>query len=163
MKTVTIDIETTLDEAAAAQCGYVPSDQFAPFSLHQVVCASTLAVISKADGQRFYALESFSRGTTSERGIIISLETAVDDADVLLTFNGYQFDLPVLLAKAALHELHVPRLLGMHNRSRVGKHLDLFDQVKRTAAPTSLVQICAPFGIPVKREPASTVSDFATR
>ncbi|RST30109.1 hypothetical protein HMF7854_04185 [Sphingomonas ginkgonis] len=163
MKTVTIDIETALDEEAAARCGYVPSDEFAPFPLHQVVCASALAVLSKADGQRFYALESFSRGLVSERGIIMSLETAVDDADVLLTFNGYQFDLPVLLARAALHELHVPRLMDMHNRSMVGKHLDLFDQLKRAAAPTSLAQICAPFGIPVKQEPASTVSALVTR
>jgi hypothetical protein len=45
----------------------------------------------------------------------------------------------------------------MHNRSKVGKHLDLFDQLKRAAAPTSLAQICAPFGIPVKQEPASIV------
>lgn len=163
MKTVTIDIETTLDEEAAARCGYVPSDEFAPFPLHTIVCASALAVIGTANGGRFYALESFSRGSMSERGIILSVETAVDDADVLLTFNGYQFDLPVLLARAALHELHVPRLLDMHNRSRVGKQLDLFDQLKRAAAPTSLAQICAPFGIPVKQEPASTVPELLAR
>lgn len=163
MKTVTIDIETILDEEAAARCGYVPSDEFAPFTLHQIVCASALAVIGTTQGEHLYALESFSRGSMSERGIILSLEAAVDDADVLLTFNGYQFDLPVLLVRAALHELHVPRLLDMHNRSRVGKHLDLFDQLRRAAGPTSLGQICAPFSIPVKQQPADAVPDFVAR
>lgn len=163
MKTVTIDIETTLDEEAAARCGYVPSDEFAPFPLHAIVCASSLAVIRKADGERYYSLESASRGSTSERGIIMSLETAVDDADVVVTFNGYSFDLPVLLARAALHELHVPRLLDLHNRCRVGKHLDLFDQLKRGAMPTSLAQVCAPLAIPAKQESASTVAELVAR
>lgn len=160
MKTVTIDVETILNEEAAARCGYVSSDEFAPFPLHTVVCATSLAVIGRADGQQSYALESFSRGGMSERGIIMSIEKAVDDADVLLTFNGYTFDLPVLLARAAVHELHVPRLLDLHNRSRVGKHLDLLDQLKRAAKPTSLAQICAPFAIPVKQEAANTVSEL---
>jgi hypothetical protein len=45
----------------------------------------------------------------------------------------------------------------------VGKHLDLFDQLKRGASPTSLAQICAPFAIPVKQEPASTVAELVRR
>ena len=163
MKTVTIDIETILDEEPAARCGYVPSDEFAPFPLHTLVCASTFAVTGTATGCQFYALESFSRGSMSERGIIMSLESAVEDANVVLTFNGYRFDLPVLLARAALHELHVPRLLDLHNRSRVGKHVDLFDQLKRDAAPTSLAQICAPFAIPVKQDSANTVPELVVR
>ena len=48
VKTVTIDIETTLDEEAAARCGYVPSNEFAAFPLHTVVCASALAVVRRA-------------------------------------------------------------------------------------------------------------------
>lgn len=163
MKTVTIDVETIVDKEAAARCGYVPSTEFAPFPLHGVVAASALAVTGTATGRQFYALESFSRGSMSERGIIMSLEAAVEDANVVLTFNGYGFDLPVLLARAAVHELHVPRLLDLHNRSRVGKHVDLFDQLKRDAAPTSLAQICAPFGIPVKQDPANTVVKLVAR
>ncbi|GLR48101.1 ribonuclease H-like domain-containing protein [Sphingomonas astaxanthinifaciens] len=163
MKTVTIDVETTLDEEAANRCSYVPTGDFAPFPLHQIVCASALVVIESPKGESFYALETFSRGSMSERGIILSLETVVDDADVVVSFNGYQFDLPVIRARAALYELHIPRLIETHNRSRVGKHLDLFDQLKRTASPAGLAQVCAPFGIPVKQESANTVADLVVR
>jgi DNA polymerase elongation subunit (family B) len=141
MKTVIFDVETTMDELAAARCGYIPSEEFAPFPLHTVVCASYLAVVSKGDGENSYTLESFSQGTMSERGIIMSLEEAVEDANVVITFNGFDFDLRVLLNRAALHELYVPRLLDLLNRSRVGKHLDLFDQLKRGASPRSVLRL----------------------
>lgn len=160
MKIVSIDIETVLDAEAADRCGYVASDEFAPFPLHAIVCASAFSVIGSAQGRNFYALESFSRGDMSERGILMAIEAAVSDANVVLTFNGYRFDLPVLLARAMLHEVPVPRLIDLQNRSRVGRHLDLFDQLKRDAAPVSLAQLCAPFAIPVKQAPAATVAEF---
>jgi predicted PolB exonuclease-like 3'-5' exonuclease len=95
VKIVSIDIETVLDEDAADRCGYVQSDEFAPFPLHSIVCASALSVIGNAKGEHFYALESFSRGSMSERGILMAIEAAVDDANVVLTFNGHTFDLPL--------------------------------------------------------------------
>jgi len=163
MKTVIIDIETVLDEEAAERCSYVPTDEFAPFPLHRIVCASALSVTTSAPGEQFYALESFSRGAMSERGIIMSLEAAVDDASVVVSFNGYRFDLAVLLTRAMVHEAHVPRLIDLQNRSRVGKHVDLFDQLKRDAAPVSLAQLCAPFGIPAKQEPTDSVAELVAR
>lgn len=160
MKVVSIDIETVIDEEAAERCGYTPSDEFAPFPLHTIVCASAFSVTGMADGGSLYAVESFSKGGMSERGIIACVEEAVADASVVYTYNGCRFDLPVLLTRAMVHEAHVPRLMDLQNRSRVGRHLDLFDQIKRDAAPVSLRQLCAPFSIPVKKMPVARVKDL---
>lgn len=162
MKTVTIDIETVLDEESAERCGYASSDEFTPFPLHKIVCASAFSVTGTISGENLYALESFSRRTMSERGIIASVEEAITDANVVFTFNGVRFDLPVLATRAMVHEVHVPRLIELQNRSRVGRHIDLFDQVTRDAAPVSLRQLCAPFAIPVKQTPAACVAELVT-
>lgn len=160
MKVVSIDIETVLDEEAAARCGYMPSAEFAPFPLHRIVCASAFSVTGRAGGEYLYALESFSRRTSSERAIIAGIEEAVADANVVITYNGARFDLPVLVTRAMVYEVHVPRLVDLQNRSRVGRHMDLFDQVKSDAAPVSLRQLCAPFSIPVKQSPIACVDDL---
>lgn len=160
MQTVSIDIETVLDEGAATRCGYTPTDEFAPFPLHEIVCASAFSVTRTVDGEMLYAVESFSRRTMSERAIVASMEEAVADANVVVTFNGGRFDLPVLVTRAMLHEVCVPRLIDLQNRSRVGRHCDLFDEVKREAEPVSLAQLCAPFSIPVKQRPAARVGEL---
>lgn len=160
MKTVSFDIETVLDHEVAERCDYTPSDEFAPFPLHQIVCASAFSVTRMVDGEHLYAIESFSRRTHSEAGIIASVEAAVADANVVFTFNGIRFDLPVLAIRAMVHEVHVPRLIDLQNRSRVGRHADLFEQVKRDAAPVSLRQLCSPFLIPVKQTPAACVAEL---
>jgi hypothetical protein len=160
MKTVAIDVETVLDEGAAERCGYTPTDEFAPFPLHEIVCASAFSLTRVPDGQMLYAVESFSRGIMSERAIVASIEEAVSDANVVVTFNGGRFDLPVLLTRAMLHEVHVPRLVDLQNRSRVGRHYDLFEDVKRDATPVSLALLCAPFSIPVKQRPAARVDEL---
>ena len=138
MKVVSIDIETVLNEEAANRCGHTPSEDFAPFPLHSIVCASVFSITGRATGDHLYAVESFSRRTMSERGIIASVEEAVADANVVITYNGARFDLPVLVTRAMVHEVHVLRLVDLENRSRVGRHTDLFDQVSRDAAPVSL-------------------------
>lgn len=160
MKVVCIDVETVLDEEAADRCGYTPSAEFAPFPLHRIVCASAFSVTGRVRGEYLYALESFSMGTVSEHAIIAAVEEAVSDANVVITYNGARFDLPAIVTRAMVHEVHVPRIADLQNRSRVGRHIDLFDQVKRDAAPVSLRQLCAPFSIPVKQAPATCVDDL---
>lgn len=162
MKVVSIDIETVLDEEAADRCGYTPSAEFAPFPLHRIVCASAFSVTGRVSGEYLYALESFSRRTVSERAIIAGVEEAVSDANVVITYNGARFDLPALVTRAMVHEVHVPRIADLQNRARIGRHMDLFDQVKRDAAPVSLRQLCAPFSIPVKQSPAACVDEHVT-
>jgi DNA polymerase elongation subunit (family B) len=162
MKIVSIDIETVLDEEAAERCGYTPSEDFAPFPLHAIVCASAFSVTGTASGDRLYAVESFSLGKMSERGIVASVEEAVGDADIVYSFNGSRFDLPVMAMRAMVHEVHVPRILDLQNRSRIGRHFDLLEQVKRDAAPISLRQLCAPFGIPSKQAPSTRVAEHAS-
>lgn len=160
MKTVTIDIETVLDQDLAERCGYAPSEEFAPFPLHTIVCASAFSVTRTPTGTPLYSLESFSGRTMSERGIIASVEDAVSDANLVFTYNGAHFDLPVLVNRATVHEVHVPKLIDLQNRSRVGRHMDLFQEVKRGAEPVSLRQLCAPFSIPVKQGAAIRVADL---
>ena len=160
MKVVSIDIETVLDEEAAERCGYTPTEEFAPFPLHRIVCASAFAVTGRISGERLYSLESFSLRNMSERAIIANVEEAISDANVVISFNGIRFDLPVLATRAMMHEVHVPNIVDLQNRSRIGRHTDLFEQVKRDAAPVSLRQICAPFAIPVKQTPDTSVGDL---
>lgn len=160
MKAVSIDIETVLDEEAAARCGYMPSAEFTPFPLHRVVCASAFSVTGMPNGGYLYSVESFSRRTLSEQGIVASIEEAVADANVVYTYNGFRFDVPVLLTRAMVHEVHAPRLLDLQNRSRVGRHMDLFEQIKSDATPVSLRQLCATLSIPVKQAPAAQVSEL---
>jgi predicted PolB exonuclease-like 3'-5' exonuclease len=160
MQVVSIDIETALDAKAVQRCGFTPSDEFAPFPLHEIVCASAFTVTRTRTGETLYAVESFSRGSMSERAIIASIEQAVVDATYVITYNGFAFDLPVLATRAMLHEVHVPRLVELRNRSRVGRHHDLFAEIKREAGPVSLRQLCAPFDIPVKPDLAARVSEL---
>lgn len=162
MQVVAVDIETILDEEAAERCGYTASDEFAPFPLHKIVCASAFTVTDACAGGHLYALESYSRRTLSEAGIVASIEAAIADANVVLTYAGSRFDLPVLLTRAMVHEVHVPRLIDLQNKSRIGRHLDLLEQIKRDAAPVTLRQLCAAVSIPVKQSPAAKVSELVT-
>jgi predicted PolB exonuclease-like 3'-5' exonuclease len=161
MQVVSIDIETILDEEAAQRCGFGSSDEFAPFPLHKIVCASAFTITRTRDGQSLYAIESYSRRTMSERAIVASVEQAVSDATYVITYNGFGFDLPVLATRAMVHEVYVPRLLDLRNRSRIGRHRDLFDEIKRDSGPVSLSQLCSPFSIPVKQSPGQRVSELA--
>jgi hypothetical protein len=160
MKTVSLDIETVLDEEAAARCSYVPSGNFAPFTLHQIACASALSVTRTPAGEMLYALESFSLSRMSERAIIASVEETIADANTVSTFNGCDFDLPVLGLRAMVHEVYAPKLVELQNRSRVGRHCDLLEEIRRCASPVSLAELCAPFAIPVKQAPGVRVAEL---
>lgn len=47
-KKVVLDIETILDEDAAARAGFLDADGFPPFSLHRLACVSLLIVEQEA-------------------------------------------------------------------------------------------------------------------
>lgn len=151
MKTVVLDVETIADQHAMARCGYQAEEGvFAPWPLHELVCASVLTVRRPSNSDLEFKLESVSRGTTNERGIVASVEKAINDADRILTYNGKAFDVPVLLARAIVAGEFVPTLARLGHRCRPGLHQDLHDDIKGAGGGIKLVHFCAPFGIPAK-------------
>jgi predicted PolB exonuclease-like 3'-5' exonuclease len=151
MKTVVLDIETIPNVEAMSRARYVPEPgEFAPWPLHEIVCASVFTVESSAYGQSRFDLRSFSRRETTEAGIVASVERAVEDAQQIVTYNGQAFDLPVLVTRAVVHELHAPTLARLSDRCRPGLHMDVHERIRGSNAGVKLAHLCAAFGIPAK-------------
>jgi hypothetical protein len=151
MKTVVLDVETIADTAAMARAGYVSAEgEFAPWPLHELACASVLIVRKLGLNEPTFDLRSFSRGEMSERAIIASVERIIEDAQLIITYNGQALDLPVLVARAILNDESIPTLARLNDRCRPGLHYDLHQQVKGTGAGIKLAHLCAAFGIPAK-------------
>ena len=152
MKTLTIDIETLPDLAAHQRAGMDPAAGFPPFAMHEIACVSVLTVESHDWDSRRFGIETLSRETTSERGIILEIEQMLASADEVVTFNGRAFDVPVLLARAAVTGQAVPRITRLYRRSHVGFHADLLEEVTAfgIAPRLKLAQLCAAFAIPAK-------------
>lgn len=155
-KTLTIDIETIPDQDACSAAGVDPAAGFPPWPLHEILCVSILTVERTGwNGHRF-AVETLSRAALSERAIVEEVERRVEDATDVLTFNGRGFDVPVLLSRAALAGVAVPKIARLASRSHVGCHADLLDEVTAYGAARGikLAHLCAAFRIPVKLEAA---------
>ncbi len=151
MKTAVLDIETIADRRAMERCGYREEDGvFAPWPLHQIACASVLTVCRVGLDDLAFDLHSFSRGQMHERGIVASVEWAVEDANQIITYNGRAFDIPVLLSRAILTDEDVPTLARLGGRSRPGLHYDLHEQIKGAGGGIKLAHLCAAFSIPAK-------------
>ena len=151
MKTVVLDVETIADRSAMERCGYEEDEGvFSPWPLHQLACASVLSVRSAAYTDIAFDLRSFSRRSMGERGIVASVERAIEGADQILTFNGKAFDIPVLLARAIVAEEFVPTLARLGHRCRPGIHRDLHEELKGSGGSIKLVHLCAAFAIPAK-------------
>lgn len=151
MKTVVLDVETIADPLAMERCGYEQEEGvFAPWPLHQLACASMLTVHGSANGRLEFDLRSASRGEMSERGIVATVERAIEDADQVITYNGRAFDIPVLLTRAVLADEFVPTLARLAHRCRPGLHYDLHEEVKGPGGGIKLAHLCAAFSIPAK-------------
>lgn len=152
MKTIVIDIETIPDLAAHERAGIDPASGFPPFPLHEIACVSVLTAETYDWNSLRLGIETLSRETNSERGILLELEQIVASADEVLTYNGRGFDVPVLLARAAMTEQPVPNIARLHSRAHAGFHADLLDEVTGfgSAPRLKLAQLCAAFAIPVK-------------
>lgn len=151
MKTVVLDIETVTDSAAMARAGYIKEEEeFPPFPLHELACTSVLVVETRRYDEPDFKLLSFSRGEMGERGIVASVERAVEDAQQIITYNGQAFDLPVLVTRAILTGEEIPTLARLNDRCRPGLHYDLHQQIKGVGAGIKLAHLCAAFGIPAK-------------
>lgn len=153
MKTLVLDIETRPDAAACARAGIDPDAAFPPFPLHEILCVSILEIVRGGWNDHAYAIDTYSRLDLSERGIIEAVEERVSEAQCVLTYNGRGFDVPVVIARAALCGLVVPAINTLTVRT-TGRHEDLLDEVSfnRAAPKLPLAALCAAFAIPVKFE-----------
>lgn len=154
MKTIVIDIETFPCAPAMQQAGVDAEAGFPPWPLHELACVSLLSVDRDTMGKPVFAIETFARDRHAERGIVASVERAVENAREVITFNGRGFDVPVLLARAAVCGEPAPAIAKLHSQGRFvrGAHLDLLEEVTaRGAAPRiRLLDLCAAFRVPVK-------------
>ena len=159
-KTVSLDIETRPDVRACERAGVDPDVGFQPFPLQELVCGSVLTIISDRERKLSFSLESFTRERMGERGIVASVERALEDAREVVTFNGSGFDLPALMVRAALTGEVVPSLARLHSSSAhvQRRHVDLAREIRgRGNAPAvKLVELCAAFSIPVKMDCAGS-------
>jgi hypothetical protein len=162
MRTVVLDVETIADREAMKRCGYTESPEvFAPWPLHRLACASTLTIVQSGLSDLSFDLRSYSHREMGERGIVASVERAIEDADQVLTYNGRAFDFPVLLARSILVDEHVPTLARLGNRCRPGLHFDLYEQVKASDGGIKLSHLCAAFSIPAKMCRGDRVASLA--
>jgi hypothetical protein len=153
MKTLFLDIETRPDAAACARAGIDLTAGFPPFPLHEILCVSILEIVRSGWEGVAFAIDTYSRIDLSERGIIDAVEERVSEAQCVVTYNGRSFDVPVLIARAAVCGLVVPAINTLTIRT-TGHHEDLLDEVSfnRAAPRLPLSALCAAFDIPVKVE-----------
>ncbi|WP_162302003.1 ribonuclease H-like domain-containing protein [Croceibacterium ferulae] len=164
MKTVTLDIETIPDLDACQLAGVDPAEGFPAWPLHQMLCVSLLTCERIGWDEHRFEIETFSRSDHGERAIVAEVERRLQDATMVQTFNGRAFDLPVLLARAAVTGEETPALQRAGSRSSAGFHHDLMDTVTNSGAAVrpKLVELCAGLGIPAKLElGSSSVSRLA--
>lgn len=153
-----LDIETIADPDACARAGVDPQAGFPSWPLHQLLCVSLLAVTRGIGGALEFGIATFSRSTLSERAIVAEVERRVEQTRTLLTYNGRGFDIPVLLARAAVTGEAVPGLIRAGSRASCGFHTDLMDEVTANGAAVrpKLLELCAGFCIPAKLDIAGS-------
>jgi len=154
VKTIVLDLETIPDAAAMQRAAVEDDGSFPPWPLHALACASMLIVETDLGGRPTFSVASYSRATTSERGIVAAVERVVAGAHRVLTFNGRAFDLPVLMVRAAMTGEVVPTIAKLHAQRRftAGLHVDLLEEATNygTAPRIRLNQLCAAFSVPSK-------------
>ncbi|WP_324751196.1 ribonuclease H-like domain-containing protein [Sphingomonas sp. LY54] len=158
MKHVVLDIETIPNAEAMTRAGMDPDGGLPPWPLHQIACASVLTVDRDHLGKLSFDVRTFSRRALGERGIVASIERAIEDAFEVQTFNGAGFDIPVLLNRAAVTGEPAPIVAKLHAQPRFKRsvHVDFLQEVTASgAAPrVRLADLCAAYNIPVKLDAA---------
>lgn len=155
-KTVVLDIERFPIGNIAAKANAEESSSFPSWPLHQIACVSMLTIHRDNRDLPSFEISTYSRETLAERGIIQSVERDVEHAIEVLSYNGRAFDIPFLMARAAVTAEPVPTLVQMAAQLRIGTgvHTDLLQEISGYGAAPSykLTDICAAFSIPAKTE-----------
>lgn len=145
------DIETIPDVATAKKVYHLPDgsdadllqallakraqetngqSNFMKVPLHKIVCLSFLW-IDAANNQ--YTLKSLTAQNMDEKEIINTFLRAFNKNPILVSWNGTNFDLPVLMYRAMLHNLCAPAVFGDHKDSYSArysnKHVDVMEKL----------------------------------
>lgn len=154
MLTTVIDIETVPDADAAAQADIDLGDSFPAWPLHQIACVSILTVQRDINWKLQFGIGTLSRATMSEGAIIADLERYLENAREVVTFNGRSFDVPVLMARAAVARQACPNIAHLMAQPRrvAAKHVDVLEEITGhgAASRVKLAEFCAAFAIPAK-------------
>lgn len=166
--TVVLDVETIPDAAAAGRAGVDVTQVFPPWPIHELACVSLLSVARQADWSVHFHVQTFSRADLSEGAIIAEVERSIADAFEVISYNGRSFDIPVLMARAAVARERCPSIAKLMAQSRraVSTHVDLLEEVTAhgAASRVKLADLCAAFDIPVKIDThGSDVESLATQ
>ncbi|WP_114800894.1 3'-5' exonuclease [Moraxella canis] len=102
--------------------------EFMRLPLHKIACLSFLWF----DGDHFH-LKSLTLQTMDERQILVNFFRAFDKKPTLVSWNGLNFDLPVVMYRAMHHQLSAPALFNSAQKPdylyRYGEmHIDLMDK-----------------------------------
>ena len=153
------DIESALNKLRRQETG----TDFQRLPLHEIVCISGLWVDEKG-----FKLFSFSQAQYTEAELLKKFLSIFDKrTPVLVSWNGIQFDLPVILFRTMLHGLSAPNLFdqGEVNRQKRfsnyqnryhQQHVDLMDAMAMFNGRNfqKLNDIAQLLGFPGKREGA---------
>lgn len=155
MKYAVLDIETIADAEGLRLAGLEKAEGiFPPWPLHEIVCVSLLVIDSDICLGHRFSIQSHVASNLSEAAIIRETERTLAGVSSIVTFNGRGFDVPALIARAAVHQISAPTIAKLHAQRRYssGSHIDLLDEVTHYgAAPrVRLADLCAAFRIPSK-------------
>jgi predicted PolB exonuclease-like 3'-5' exonuclease len=132
---VIFDIETVPDYSAVARAHRLDvsdveaakaiiGEDFPPAPYHRIVCIGALVAVYDDDRiWRVQELKAFHAGEMDEKQIIEQFVTMIDfSGPTLVSYNGLDFDLPVIQSRALLHK--VP---GKH-LTRAGKYFNRYGE-----------------------------------
>lgn len=143
MRTVILDIKTIADPEAIALSGD-PREEFLPWPLHALACVSLFTVHRSSISPWQFHIETFSRLDMSEKAILAKVESNLEKADEVRTFNGRGFDAPVLASRASVCGLHTPTISRLHGRSNGPQFLEWAAIPPRFARRGKWLQLSAP-------------------
>jgi hypothetical protein len=144
MRTLTLDIET------------IPivepkDDKFPPLADHQPVVVSML--ISEMDSLELITY-SADQGDTWEQSMLSSFDTELSKCNRIITWNGYSFDVPLLLLRALRHNVELKYLKSYWGYRYKDNHFDMMDRLGQFGGRQSirLDGVAKLIGLPGKRD-----------
>ena len=159
LRTVVIDVEPAPKTPAPPRPAALPpppsdGEGGVPrWLLHRIVAASVLAVDESRDSPSM-RLWSYSVDQFCEEDIVAKLETHIEKAHTVVTFNGAAYDLPLLRARAMTYRSLPAPAIGALVGTRTAKHVDVALALSggNSASRPSLAEVAAVLDLPAKRE-----------
>jgi len=136
-------------------------DKFPKHLYHSVICIGALIAIDQGSHWEVQALGAPQVGDRTEKELITAFVRKIDELKPqLITFNGSNFDLPVLRYRAMVNEVSAPGLSARAYFHRYTEDaLDLCDVLAsfNSQCRATLDEICKTMGMPGKPDRKSVV------